>query len=170
MAGSVDNRQWIRIVGTREIEMNLFNLTDPKTMGKKVLQPAIRKGLKPIRDKAKAKVPKRYGHLAASLKIGIAKGTFSGKVYVDPNYRRKAPDGSTIRPAKYAHLVEFGTSQKSGASLSKKTGKLHRWLHSATQAKPFLRPALEEGKKEAFKIIAAAAAENFKKLKPGLGI
>ena len=119
---------------------------------------------------SESKGAEKIWHLAASLKIGIAKGTFSGKVYVDPNYRRKAPDGSTIRPAKYAHLVEFGTSQKSGASLSKKTGKLHRWLHSATQAKPFLRPALEEGKKEAFKILAAAAAENFKKLKPGLGI
>lgn len=147
MAGVIDNKQWIRVVGAKEIQMNLANLADPKTMGNKVLKPAIRKGLGVIRKNARKKVRRKTGSLSKSLKIGFTKKTFSGKVFVDPKFSVENGKKKII-PRNYAHLVEFGRKNQ--------------------KAYPFLRPAMEESRAEAFEAIAKEAEKKFATIKPGV--
>ena len=147
MAGAIDNnKKWIRVVGAREIQMNLANLADPKMMGNKVLKPAIKKGLGVIRKRAKKKIRNRTGALGKSLKIEVNKA-LGGRVFVDPKF--SLLDGEKlVVPQKYAHLVEFG---RKGAP-----------------AHPFLRPARDEGREEAFEKIAKEAKKKFVQVKPGV--
>ena len=147
MASAINNNQWIRVVGAKEIQMNLANLADPKTMEKKVLKPAIRKGLRVILKTAKKKVPEKTGTLKKSFGVGFKKKTMIGRVGV----RQKSAvviNGKNVDPAKYAHLVEFGT----------KTAPAH----------PFLRPALEESREAAFAAISEEAKKKFTVIKPGV--
>ena len=124
--------------------MNLANLADPKTMEKKVLKPAIRKGLRVILKTAKKKVPEKTGTLKKSLGVGFKKKTMIGRVGV----KQKSAvviNGKNVDPAKYAHLVEFGT----------KTAPAH----------PFLRPALVAKRDKALAVIAVEAKKKFAEIK-----
>lgn len=145
MAGAIDNKQWIRVVGAKKIQMNLANLVDQKTMGNKVLKPAIRKGLRVVLKNARKKVPQKTGSLSKSMGVGFKKKTIIGMVRVKPKYDATI-NGKHIVPAKYAHLVEFGTKN--------------------APARPFLRPALEESRNEAFAAIAKEAGKKFAAIKP----
>lgn len=101
------------------------------TQGKRnrIARPALREASGEIRKKAKANVVRKTGLLRKSIK-NVVRTARRGGVYaiVGPAVGFKQEvvrDGARVTsdPAKYAHLVEYGTS------------------HSA--AKPFLRPAFD---------------------------
>lgn len=110
-------QKWVNIFGDVQIIQNLERL---RTSGQRnILRKAIKAGLKPIAALAKRKVHRRQGLLRKAIKFAVTK-MVSGKVYVDPAV--VGPDGE--KPAKYAHLVEFGTRH--------------------AKAFPFMRPAMDE--------------------------
>ena len=111
-----------------------------------VMRPAFRKGAAVVARAAKKKVPVRFGWLKKSIKSSAAKSGLNAKVYVD-NKSHTEPRANTktgtVRPANYAHLVEFGTS--------------------TAQPHPFMRPALAETKAAAMAKITAEAVKQFDK-------
>ena len=78
---------------------------------RRAMKQALMKAAQPGLKSARAKVPTRYGHLKKALKKkGKTFGKFNAFVIVGPdrNYAAQV-DGKTVKPVKYAHLVEFGT-------------------------------------------------------------
>jgi len=120
--------KWINIFGDVQVIENLGRLNDK--VERSMLKKAIGKGLKVIVRIAKQNVPVESGLLKGSIKSAVTK-MVSGKVYVDPKVVGKDGD----KPAKYAHIVEFG-------------GLKHK------NPTPFMRPALDAGRNEALDIIA----------------
>lgn len=162
------SQKWINVFGDVQVIRNIERLRT--AMQRKILRKAIAKGLKPIADQAKRNAPEKIGLLKRSIKSKVTR-MVSGKIYVDPKvigvkststggrwakvsikaekgadkgYRavRKAivsqnPDANIKKPANYAHLVEFGTRH--------------------AQAHPFMRPAMEAGRKSALSEIEKEA-------------
>lgn len=155
-------QKWINVFGDVQIIENLTRLKNK--LQRKVVKDAIKKGLVPIRNLAKQKAPKgKTGLLKKSIKSTVTK-MVSGKVFVDPSVvmiegqriawkkakgmtkkqvtaarnkeleKARAAGYKIIQPAKYAHLVEFGTRK--------------------AKAKPFMRPALEQSRKKSLRIIS----------------
>jgi HK97 gp10 family phage protein len=129
---------------------------------RKFLTPAIRKGLKPVRDQAKANVPRDTGLLEKSIRqyAGATRsGEPKGRVVAGTKVGFTA-EGKTVSSrskkavrktrAAHAHLVEFGTVKM--------------------PARPFLRPALENRKREAFNIIVEESKKGFKQAFAALGL
>lgn len=131
-------QKWINIFGDVQVIEGLERLKT--SVERKILRKAIKKGLKPIVRIAKSNVPVKSGLLKKSIKSTVTK-MVSGKVYVDP----KVVGADGDKPAKYAHIVEFG-------------GPKHRNPH------PFMRPALDTGRNEALETIAAAFREELQKI------
>ena len=131
---------YAQIIGDKQLLANL-NALAPKVK-KRIMKPAMRKGGQVIAKRAKLKVPKRSGFLRKALRALPTKNG-NVKIYVNPKVSGWYKE-EFVRPAKYAHLVEFGTH----------TAKAH----------PFLRPALNEGKSEAFQAVTAEAQKQFGKL------
>lgn len=131
---------YAQIIGDKQLLANL-NALAPKVK-KRIMKPAMRKGGQVIAKRAKLKVPKRSGFLRKALRALPTKNG-NVKIYVNPKVSGWYK-GKFVRPAKYAHLVEFGTQDAA--------------------AKPFLRPALNEGKDDAFKAVTAEAQKQFGKL------
>lgn len=131
-------QKWINVFGDVQVIKNIGRLKT--AMERKILRKAIGKGLIPIRKLAKQNVPVDEGLLKKSIKSKVTK-MVSGKVYVDPKIVNEKGD----KPAKYAHLIEFGTK------------------HS--KAEPFMRPAVDAGRNEALKIIEQTAKDELSKLK-----
>lgn len=130
----------VKVLGDKQLIKNLEML--PERMKKRVMKPAMRKGAAVIAKRAKKKVKSRSGLLKRSIKAKATKNG-NGRTYVDPSVSGEYR-GKRVVPTKYAHLVEFGTS--------------------TSAAHPFLRPALEEGKREAFDAVTAEAQRQFGKL------
>lgn len=111
-----------------------------------VMRPAFRKGAAVVAKAAKKKAPKRFGYLKKSIKYAASKSGTNARVYVDgksfeePRAHTKT---GTVRPANYAHLVEFGTRD------------------AAPQ--PFMRPALAENRAAAMSALTAEARKQFDK-------
>ena len=131
---------YAQIIGDKQLLANL-NALAPKVK-KRIMKPAMRKGGQVIAKRAKLKVPKRSGFLRKALRALPTKNG-NVKIYVNPKVSGWYKE-EFVRPAKYAHLVEFGTQDAA--------------------AKPFLRPALNEGKDDAFKAVTAEAQKQFGKL------
>ena len=131
---------YAQIIGDKQLLANL-NALAPKVK-KRIMKPAMRKGGQVIAKRAKLKVKKRSGLLRKSIKAKSTKNG-NGRIFVDPKVEGEYK-GKKVKPSKYAHLVEFGT----------RTAKAH----------PFLRPALNEGKDDAFKAVTAEAQKQFGKL------
>ena len=129
-----------QIIGDKRLIKKLNSLA-PR-LKKKVMKSAMRKGASVVAKRAKTKVKKRSGFLRKSIK---AKSTKNGnaRIFVSPKVEGEYR-GKTVKPAKYAHLVEFGTQ--------------------AAEAHPFLRPALNESKEEAFDAVASEARKQFNKI------
>lgn len=111
-----------------------------------VMRPALRKGAAVVAKAAKKKAPKRFGYLRKSIKYAAAKSGANARVYVDgKSYeeQRAYTRTGTVRPANYAHLVEFGTV--------------------SAPAKPFMRPALAQSRPEAMSALTAEAKKQFDK-------
>jgi HK97 gp10 family phage protein len=163
--------KWVNVFGDVQVIQNIERLKNG--IQRKVLKKAIAKALKPIAAKAKQKVSKDTGLLASAIKTKVTR-MISGKVYVDPNVIQATKDGETRNvkfsgkakkgqgkkaffafakrngyelkiPAKYAHLVEFGTRK--------------------AKAKPFMRPARDESRNEALKEIENECRNGIEKLK-----
>jgi len=133
-------QKWLNIFGDVQIINNLENLKT--SMQRKVLRKAILKGVRKIAKVARRKVKDNSydtGLLYSSIKSTVTK-MVSGKVYVDPKV--VGPNGE--KPAKYAHLVEFGS------------------IHNNAEA--FMRPALDESRGEVLGEIQQTAKEEMKKL------
>lgn len=113
----------IKMTGFDELEKVLKAL--PGELAKRDLNTSLRKGANHMRDAAQAKVPIDEGDLKDSLKVQKQKADNSEEVKL------------TLSPSKpkgfHAHFVEFGTVKN--------------------PAQPFMRPAFDETKGEATKII-----------------
>ena len=108
---------------------------------------AVQKAALPILKEARARVPRRYGHLRKSLvrKIRTYRDNAMVMAVVGPNRAYRSGDGrERIRPVKYAHLVEFGTS----------TAAPH----------PFMRPAFESRSREATRVYAREISTAIKRV------
>jgi HK97 gp10 family phage protein len=129
--------KWINIFGDVQVIQNLGRIRT--AVERSILRKAIAKGLKPIVRIAKQNAPVKSGLLRKSIKSAVTK-MVSGKVYVDPKVVGKNGD----KPAKYAHIVEFG-------------GPKHM------NPTPFMRPAMDMGKEQALELIAATFREELEK-------
>ena len=69
--------------------------------------------------------------------------------------KERAAGKRIIRPAKYAHLVEFGTRYGAKGQVTTNNGpkKIRKRAHAATAAHPFMRPALEASRNEVLNIM-----------------
>jgi len=124
----------IKLTGAAEIWIKMAKVG--KAVSDKLSKRALNKALKPVVAKAKELAPVQANHPLAGMlrdsigaKTTMKKGTVRGvagpirkKVQIGTRKKGKKKGAPIFKdPARYAHLVEFGTS------------------HSA--AKPFLRPA-----------------------------
>ena len=138
----------IDIKGLNEIKRKLERL--PDELSKKVEAMALRDAMKPTAKAAKqnAAAIKDTGLLSKSIglnvrkmkKSGPGKGTYSARVGPRSGFKttvkRKGSNKETVaNPAKYAHLVELGTS------------------HSPAQ--PFIRKAVESTEGQMLNALAA---------------
>lgn len=134
----------IKILGDKNLIANIESLRD--NARRQVIRSAMAAGAHVIRKKAREKVVIRTGLMKKAIKVRVTRGD-NARIFVDPRVvvetDKVDKNGKTkkIRPSKYAHLVEFGTSKAT--------------------PHPFLRPALEEGRSAAFSSAAAAAAKKF---------
>lgn len=190
-------QKWINVFGDVQIIEWLDRLRTQ--LQRKVVKEAIRKGLVPIRAKARRDAPRGdSGLLKKSIKSQVTK-MVSGKVFVDPGVivvngkrikfktkgmkkkdisakrrkyldKQRAAGAEIIQPAKYAHLVEFGTQYGAkGRMTSNRFGpkKIRKRAHAATAAKPFMRPALEKSRAEVLNIMGVEIRKALKELENG---
>lgn len=101
------------IKGLDKLAKNADKLS--KSFGRTTLRTALRNAAKPVRQKARAIVPRDSGNLRRAIAVN-AKVDRDGEGYADVGYRRDK--------AFYGGFVELGTSQQ--------------------PARPYLRPALDE--------------------------
>lgn len=176
-------QKWINVFGDVQLIDGLTRLQNK--LQRKVVKDAIRRGLVPIRAKARRNAPRGdRGLLKKAIKSQVTR-MLSGKVFVDPSVvavdgkvvkfrtknltkkeatrqrfeylnKERAAGKRIIQPAKYAHLVEFGTRYGAkGQVTTNKSGpkKIRRRAHAATAAHPFMRPALEASRNEVLNIM-----------------
>jgi HK97 gp10 family phage protein len=121
----------------------------PTKVQNNVMRGALRAGMAPVRDDAKAYAAVATGLLRDGLKVSTRN---KGGVVT-------ASLKATGKHARVAHLVEFGTAAhriaaKDGGALSFGGGFVQHVDHPGARARPFLRPALDGQAQNA--IIAAA--------------
>jgi HK97 gp10 family phage protein len=146
----------------------------PEAVGKKLLVPVIRKAAKPMVKEAKAGAPKRTGLLRIAIGVKAyrprgSKTTSLAVIGVRTKFKTKkntklagSGKGSKIeiQPAKYAHLVEFGTAQhwvranRSGV-LSFAGIVTKAALVGASRDQPFMTPAFNKKSGTALRLIKA---------------
>ena len=100
----------IELFGDRALQKAFIELGNVSAV--RAMRPAMGKALQPVKKQAKANISgnKRSGALARSVAVKVAKRRNAkqwAKVYVRSNPQQW--NGMKINPAKYAHLVEFGT-------------------------------------------------------------
>lgn len=121
----------MRVEGLKELERNLHAL--PRSVTKRVVRHALRKGGEPIIEAARARAPVRTGALRDS--IG---GSYRLSKRQKRLHRKASAEeyfvGAGGKGARHAHLQEFGT------------------VHHGPQ--PFLRPAFMAEQGEALRIVA----------------
>lgn len=136
----------LRIDGIKELERALMKL--PKELRDKSEKAALRGGAFLISKAAKSKVPVGRGFLKKAIGITVrkSKGNLTGRVRAKSKKTTITVNGKpkVINPAKYASLVEYGTSR--------------------TAARPFIRPAVEQSKDEVVSSMAEAFNKNLSKV------
>lgn len=130
------------IIGARELEDALKKL--PERLAKTVVQGGMRAGGTVIAKRAKQNLEANGSVDSRALltKVGVRSskgkarvGILTGEVTVTRKGRSKP---EVVAPARYAHLVEFGSR--------------------AIPAEPFMRPAADEGAEEAVRKIGEVMA------------
>ena len=124
-----------------------------------MMRGALRSGAQVIAEEAKSRVPVDSGELKDSIRVRAGR-IRNGKVmyYVQAGsskpIKKKGPNGKVeYKNPWYAHLVEFGVrahviiaggATKAGKVLASAARVLGEKVdHPGTQAKPFMRPALD---------------------------
>jgi len=121
---------------------------------RKVLRPAIRAAAAEVRKKAKAMAPRGKTGLLKKSIASVVRTSRAGNVYAVIGPRTgmlTVIDGKRVDPAKYGHLVEFGTQPhtispngRAGAVKTLRIGQVYvagEINHPGARAKPFLRSA-----------------------------
>lgn len=116
------------VLGAPEIEALLKSL--PEKVAKRLMLNGLRAGGRVVAKGMRERVPKRTGNLAKSITVSSAAKVTKGKAHVVVGFKKPT--------SRRAHLTEFGTE------------------HS--QAKPFIRPALEEDGEKAIRQIGEIVA------------
>jgi HK97 gp10 family phage protein len=144
------------VTGFQQIAINIRLLE--KKLGRGAMRVALTKSARLVVADAKRRVPVRTGTLKKSLRAKVKTYVRRGTVMaiIGPSRSASAQadfgDGKgiqTLRPAKYSHLVEFGTATK---GVRYNPGAVQE---PGNPPKPFLRPALESTKDAARATFAA---------------
>ena len=98
---------------------------------RKIVRPAVSKALTPINKAAKRKCPVDTKALRKSIGKRVKANSRTGTVWGGVGPRKGWPD----EPGRRIHFIEYGTKNAA--------------------AQPFLRPALDENREEALRILAA---------------
>lgn len=134
-------RSAIHLDGIRELQRALDKL--PRELQDKAEKAAVRGGAFLISKSAKSKVSSLTGTLKKAIGITVrkVKGRVTGRVRAKSKKVSVTVNGQTriVNPAKYASLVEYGTSR--------------------TAARPFIRTAIEATKGS----VVSAMAESYNK-------
>lgn len=135
-----------KVIGAAEIEALLKQL--PDKVARKVVGQSLRRGGTSLVKRAKANLESNQSVDSGLLKSKIGVRQSKGKAAVgilkgSQTVTRKGRKPERATPTRYAHLIEFGTKN--------------------IPAKPFLRPALDEGGSEAIKIIGEAMGKGVMK-------
>ena len=121
----------LHVEGLRELERNLHEL--PRSVSKRVVRHALRKGGEPVIEAARARAPVKTGALRDSIGGGHRLSKRQKRLH-----RKESAEeyfvGAGGKGARHAYLQEFGT------------------VHHGPQ--PFLRPAFMVSQSEALRIIA----------------
>lgn len=146
----------LQVKGLRELSAAL--LTFPEKMQRTMLIRAMRAGAMVIRNLAREKVSVVSGKLRRSIRVSVRMlgGTVVAKVLAGRNKSKNDPF--------YAHMVEGGTQAHEIRPKGKKSLFLaglarEQVKHPGAVAKPFMRPALEEGGQKAFEEVARALGQ-----------
>lgn len=144
----MSKRARIKVEGAKDLQKSLAALAKPAARIR-VMRPAIRAAVVPIRVAAKAKAPVMDGFLKKSIasvvKTKIKSGSVIGIIGVRKGEFQRKSKGQvtqTAKPNRYAHLVEFGHGGPRPAP-----------------AKPFMRPAFDENVRQANQIMATRARQ-----------
>lgn len=116
------------VLGAPEIELMLKSL--PEKVAKRLMLNGLRVGARVVAKGMRQRAPKRTGKLAKSVTVSSAAKVTRGKAHVVVGFRKPT--------SRRAHLAEFGTE------------------HS--EAKPFIRPTLEEDGEQAIRQIGEIVA------------
>lgn len=146
------------VTGFQQIRINIEILE--KKLGRGAMRVALTKASRLVVADAKKRVPVRTGMLKKSLRAKVKTYPRRGVVMAIIGPSRSAVvqadfgDGKlrTIRPSKYAHLVEFGTKSHGVWKVKKLS------IPPGSPPRPFLRPALEATKDAARAKYAAELA------------
>lgn len=124
----------LNFFGDKQLAANIESIRE--SVQKKIMRKAIKRGATPMAQAVADAAPVETGALRSSVE---AKMTRKGGVmiWINPKMTHVGPDGKLRRPAKYAHLVEFGTKQLT--------------------ARPFFRATVEKHKPVVMKAIEAEA-------------
>lgn len=141
-----------------------------RTVRNQILRKALDKATQPMLKRAKQLAPRGpTGLLRKSLGRKIKTYRRSGVVVAILGPRkgfRKVVNGKPVDPVRYAHLVELGrgaVAVKKARILSSGTKVFGRRVRPAP-AKPFLKPAFQQGKKAAEAIIIGIIWNEVRKL------
>lgn len=151
-----------------------------------IAQRALKAATEPMVEAAKALAPKRYGALRKS--IGLRARNYGNGIVVcvfgPRNEYVEVRNGKRIRPAKYAHIVEFGAAPHRlfGGTINATTpiqrqrrrdvlyaaAKAEgRKTHPGAKAQPFMRPAWDANQAQILptmsRVISEGILEHVKK-------
>lgn len=135
---------------------SLFGSTKTKISFKsfaKQIERDLKKGRREKLKKAGQHVQKAIKEKVKTKRIsqpGEPPGRFSGNLYKGIGYQVKPEDEEVLvgarPPAYHAHLLEFGTEQRTVEKTGKDAGKV--------EARPFIFPTFEEEKEEVKRILS----------------
>lgn len=173
----------VSIQGLDDIVQTFRELTGDKADAK--LVQAMKYALKPLQEKVKSLAPKKHKgdrkHLKATTGLLKRSISFKSKKYgrgkkkkvvglVGPKFlKSNSPNGKTIIPAFYAHLVERGTASHTVSPRAKEKlksfagpiqpNRFKSWTHPGAKAKAFMAPALKAVGPEIFERFTAKVKE-----------
>lgn len=140
----------LKITGYKQAEINVKALED--RIGRGAMRGAMTKAARIVAAAARRNAPVgRTGALKKSIRAKVVTNTKKNEVVarVGPSRKAQGKDpktGLVTRPARYAHLVEFGTASRGVYGEKGKT------VTPGSPPKPFLRPAYESTRRQAVEV------------------
>lgn len=164
----------ITLTGDTELIKSLESLGEK--VYKRVIAKATRKAFAPVVKTAKARAPRETGLLAKSIGVKQKAYARSGRIVTIVGPRTGFAQDVTVNtpfgpkkvrrdPAKYAHLVEFGTAPHATAALASRKDATGFDIamqsgddHPGAAPKPFMRPAFDANEARAVAIMHSELA------------